>query len=83
MQPFDVDGVRTVGVGTALWAVALLGLLPFKGRLDETGRGWWIWTCLAGIGLGLLGLEYCRKRRDGLRRPGGETADVPPPPVGP
>ena len=24
---------------------------------------WWLWTCLAGFGLGLFGLEYCRRRR--------------------
>ncbi|MET1037329.1 MAG: DUF2530 domain-containing protein [Aeromicrobium sp.] len=59
----DVAGVRTVEVGTALWLVAFLGLLPFYGRLEESGHLWWLWTCLAGFGLGLFGLEYCRRRR--------------------
>ena len=30
--------------------------------------GWRTWTCLAGVGLGLLGLEYTRKRRDAIAR---------------
>ena len=63
VEPLDVDGVRTVGVGTVLWLVGFLALLPFQGRLAESGRGWWLWACLAGFGLGLCGLEYCRRRR--------------------
>jgi hypothetical protein len=63
VEPLDVDGVRTVAVGAALWVVALLALLPFAGRLADTGRAWWLFTCLAGAGLGLVGLEYCRRRR--------------------
>ena len=29
VEPLDVDGVRTVEVGVALWLVAFLALLPF------------------------------------------------------
>ena len=64
VEPLDVDGVRTTEVGTALWLVAFLGLLPFWGTLRDSGHTWWLWTCLAGFGLGLLGLEYCRRRRN-------------------
>lgn len=63
VEPLDVDGVRTVAVGTAFWFIAFLGLLPFYGRLRADGRDWWLWACLAGVGLGLCGLEYCRRRR--------------------
>ena len=38
VEPLDVDGVRTVAVGTALWALAFVLLLPFYGRLEEEGR---------------------------------------------
>jgi hypothetical protein len=62
VAPLDVDGVRTVMVGTALWALAFLGLLPFYGRLADAGRVWWLWTCMAGFGLGLIGVEVCRRR---------------------
>ena len=63
VDPLDVDGVRTLEVGTALWFLGFLGLLPFYGSLQDDGRSWWIWTCLAGLGLGLFGMEYCRRRR--------------------
>ncbi len=63
VEPLDVDGVRTVTVGAALWLLAFLGMLPFYGRLEAAGRVWWLWTCLAGLALGLFGLEYCRRRR--------------------
>ncbi|MCY7394876.1 MAG: DUF2530 domain-containing protein [Nocardioides sp.] len=63
VEPLDVDGVRTVGVGSALWLLGFVALLPFYGRLAEDGRTWWLWACLAGAGLGLVGLEYCRRRR--------------------
>jgi hypothetical protein len=63
VPPLDVDGVRTVEVVTALWLIAFLGLLPFYGRLRAEGHGWWLWTCLAGFGLGAIGIDYCRRRR--------------------
>jgi hypothetical protein len=72
VEPLDVDGVRTVEVGTALWLVAFVALLPFYGRLQDAGRGWWLWTCLAGFGLGLFGLEYCRRRRRARAGAAGE-----------
>jgi hypothetical protein len=63
VEPLDVDGVRTVEVGTIAWAIAFVALLPFYGQLEESGRTWWLWMCLSGAGLGLFGIEYCRRRR--------------------
>jgi hypothetical protein len=63
VEPLDVDGVRTVEVGTGIFFLAFLALLPFYGRLRDDGNTWLLWACLAGVGLGLLGLEYCRRRR--------------------
>jgi len=63
VDPLDVDGTRTVAVGAGLWLVAFVLLLPFYGRLQENDRVWWLWTCLAGFGLGALGWDYCRRRR--------------------
>lgn len=68
VEPLDVDGVRTVAVGSALWLVAVVAMLPFVGTLRDSGQLAWLWTCIAGFGLGLLGLEYCRRRRKALRR---------------
>lgn len=79
VDPLDVDGVRTVQVGTALFAVAFVALLPFYGALEENGHTWLLWTCLAGVGLGLLGVEYCRRRR---RLRAGSDDDAEPGPTG-
>ena len=66
VEPMDVDGVRTLTVGTIIWGVAAVALLPFLGTLEEQGRTWWMWTAVAGLGLGLIGIEYCRRRRNAL-----------------
>ena len=72
VDPLDVDGTRTVAVGTLLFLVAFLLLLPFHDRLEADGTAWWQWTCLAGFGLGVVGWEYCRRRRN--RRSAREQA---------
>lgn len=66
VEPMDVDGVRTMTVGTIGWGVMALALLPFWGNLQEQGRTWWLWTAFAGLGLGLIGIEFCKRRRDAL-----------------
>lgn len=63
VEPLDVDGVRTIGIGATLWLVAFVALLPFYSTLQDAGRSWWLWTCVAGFGLGLVGWGYCRRRR--------------------
>ncbi len=75
VDPLDVDGVRTVAVGTGLWLAAFVVLLPFAGRLADAGRLWWLWTCLAGFGLGIIGWDYCRRRRN--RRQRGDADSGP------
>ncbi len=63
VAPLDVDGTRTVAVGSLIWLVAFVLLLPFYGRLRADDRTWWLWTCLAGFGLGVIGWDHCRRRR--------------------
>ena len=67
IPPLDVDGVRTVAIGTLVWALAFVVLFVQRGRLEAEGLGWWLETCLAGVGLGLWGVQYCRRRREALR----------------
>lgn len=62
-EPLDVDAVRTVQISTALWAVALVATLMARDALADHGRTWWIWTCVAGVVLGLLGLLVTTRRR--------------------
>ncbi|MED7949620.1 DUF2530 domain-containing protein [Streptomyces sp. BE20] len=64
----EANDVAIVGGGTVVWFVAFLVLLPFWGTLSDHGHGNWPWICLAGSGLGLIGLWYCRARRDAIAR---------------
>ncbi|MBA2697356.1 MAG: DUF2530 domain-containing protein [Nocardioidaceae bacterium] len=78
VQPLDVTGVRTIAVGAIVWLVAALALIPFYFTLEENGHGWWLWTCVAGFGLGLIGIGYCRRRRRQLaERPPREVETSP------
>ena len=65
--PLETDDVRTVAVGTAAWAVALVVLVVLRlaGVDVET---WWIWMCACGAGLGLAGVRYCQRRRAAIER---------------
>ena len=66
----DADAVRPVAVGTAMWALALIVLLTQRSRLAAHGTTWWIWSALVGLGLGLVGLWFVRRRRATYRRAG-------------
>ncbi|MCW2741907.1 MAG: uncharacterized protein JWR45_2329 [Blastococcus sp.] len=54
--PLKVDTARVVIIGIALWAVALVALLVLGDRVDRM----WTWTCVAAIGLAVLGLGVMR-----------------------
>jgi hypothetical protein len=69
-EPIETDEVKVITVGTTLWGLAFLALLPFYGWLEDEGYGRWPWICLTGFGLGLIGIVYVRRRRAGLRRAG-------------
>ena len=64
----QVNEIRVVAVGTVLWGLAFLALLPLKGTLDRHGSGWWLWVCVAGVGLGLIGLRLVARHRAAQRR---------------
>ncbi|MET7681523.1 DUF2530 domain-containing protein [Streptomyces sp. NPDC005423] len=81
-EPLEGPVVATVTGGTILWFVLFLAQLPFYGWFDRHGHLWWLWTCLAGTGLGLIGIWYVRGRDAALKRAaadpaGPEGPDVP------
>jgi hypothetical protein len=63
VDPLDLDGVRTMQVGTALWGIAVVVMALFHTQLDRAGHLWWLGTCAAGFGLGLVGWEHTTRRR--------------------
>lgn len=78
--PLEANDGLVTAVITAGWAVALVVLLIVHGDLPPPER-WWLWTTVAGFGMGLFGLLYVpylkhsraraalrRSRRDRARR---------------
>lgn len=66
--PLETDDVRTIVLGTAAWAVALVVLIALR-LLDVTRvETWWIVMSGWGAGLGLLGVRYCQRRRAAIER---------------
>lgn len=59
----QVNTRRVLIVGTGLWFVAFVVLLPFYGWLGDHGHRVWLWTCLAGWVLGLIGLAIASRHR--------------------
>ena len=72
-EPLEANDVATVVVGTIIWFALFLAQLPFYGWYSDHGHTWWIWTCLAGGCLGLVGLKYVLARRDAIRRAAAAT----------
>ena len=62
--PLQVDTARVVIAGTVLWVIALVVLLLLGDRVDRM----WTWTCVAAIGLALLGLGVMRLQGQRPRR---------------
>lgn len=61
-EPLPFSGQRPpVVVGTLMWAVLFVLAWVRHGRLEADGHGWWMWTCLAGIVLGILGYSYLQR----------------------
>lgn len=61
-EPLRTDDRRAVLVGTGTWAVLLVVAVVVRDDLRADGHGWWLWVCVAGIALGLVGLLYLHRR---------------------
>jgi len=74
-EPYDVSMMPFAVGGTVLWTAAGLILFLYKDELEARGLAMWLWTCLAGVIGGLLGIivMYVRDRR---RRRAAHTTTV-------
>lgn len=75
-MPLQTRDTPTILVGTALWVVALAVVLLVVRPADSRP----VWICVAGIGLGLFGLLYVRRRDSRLREsaPAAEVTESEP-----
>jgi hypothetical protein len=81
-EPLAVDAVKIVAIGIGGWVVASAAAVVFLPWLTAGGHGSWLWTCFAGVGIGLIGLALCWRRRKRLgvraaaRDPGGTDREL-------
>ncbi len=61
--PVQINARRIVMAGTLLWFVAFVALLPFYGWLGDHHHRIWLWTCLAGGCLGIVGYSLMARHR--------------------
>ena len=85
--PLEANDQLVTAIFTAAWAVALIVLLIVRTQLPASSR-WWIWTCAAGLVMGLFGLWYVprlktSRTRAAARRAQAETALQTPHPAPP
>jgi hypothetical protein len=76
--PLEANDRLVTVSGTVGWALALIVLLILRGSLPADDR-WWIWTCVAGLVMGLFALWYVPRLKRGraraaARRAAGQSA---------
>ena len=68
LKPMEVDLNRIVLIGTVLYAVVAVVLLPLQTSLTHDGHGRWPWIAVSGVVLGLVGLTYLKRRDRAIAR---------------
>ena len=74
--PLEANDQLVTAVITAGWVVALIVLFAVRTDIPPVDR-WWIWTCAAGVGLGVFGLLYVpllKRSRDRAARRRAESS---------
>jgi Protein of unknown function (DUF2530) len=71
--PLEANDQQVTAVITAAWAIALVVLVIVRDSLPAGSR-WWIWTCAAGLGMGLFGLWYVPRLKRGRARSAARRA---------
>jgi hypothetical protein len=57
------DDRKAFLVGIALWIAGLAAVIVFLAPLTESDQAWWLWTCVAGLAIGLIGVLYTHWRQ--------------------
>ena len=77
--PLEANDQLVAAVITAGWAVALVVLLVLREQIPP-GQRWWIWTCVAGVVMGLFALWYVPRLKRTRARSAARRAQAGPPP---
>lgn len=67
VKPLDTDGVAAAVIGTVLFAVAFLVMLPLRGQLSDSDKSWWLLVAGCGTVIGILLTGYSVRRRAAYR----------------
>jgi hypothetical protein len=73
--PLEANDQLVTGVITAGWAVALVVLLVLRSQLPANER-WWIWTCAAGLAMGVFATWFVPRLKRGRARAATRRADA-------
>jgi drug/metabolite transporter (DMT)-like permease len=76
-EPLEANDQMVTAVITAGWAIALIVLLVIRPDIPAPDR-WWIWTCVAGLGLGVFGLLYVPRLKRSRERAARRRAEADP-----
>jgi hypothetical protein len=63
VAPAQLNSARFALVGIAIFVIATVVLLPFYGELGRHHHRSWLWTSIAGIGVGLFGFLLSRRHK--------------------
>jgi drug/metabolite transporter (DMT)-like permease len=73
--PLEANDPLVTAIITAAWAVALVVLLVLRDRIPPSER-WWIWTCVAGVVMGLFALWYVPRMKRSRARSAARRAQA-------
>jgi hypothetical protein len=73
--PLEANDQLVTAVITVGWAVALVVLLVLRERIPPAER-WWIWTCVAGVVMGLFALWYVPRLKRARARSAARRAQA-------
>jgi hypothetical protein len=60
--PVPTDDRKAIVVGLALWCLAFAAMLVVPAVVAVEISATWLWTCLVGVALGLIGVVYTNRR---------------------
>jgi hypothetical protein len=73
--PLEANDLVVTAVVTAGWAIALVVLLVLREQIPPAER-WWIWTCVAGVAMGLFALWYVPRLKRARARSAARRAQA-------